>query len=264
LSDKNFTTSEYILAKDNDRVKLLNRFCPHRMYPISQPGDRIEQLVCKFHGFEWTKEGTPVNNNRNIHCGSAEISAGGLVVQNFIEPNHKWVDDISNETDLEYSHTLTGASQGSWLWMMEIQVDLLHIRKGEDVVHPELAKVTDLDLVTMEQGEGWVLQSSPTGWWLFIYPFTFIEWSPGCLAINSVTPNDINNEFGFSWTTQFYYSPSVTEEKRKEMETLEDVFKEDVGAIEMQKGGWFPLKRSSNRLEDHCVHFGEWVLKHRS
>ena len=47
-------------------------------------------------------------------------------------------------------------------------------------------------------------------------------------------------------------------EQRLEFETLEDVFKEDVQAIEKQKGPYFPLMKAMNRYEDHCVHFGKW------
>jgi hypothetical protein len=233
------------------------------MYPLSQPGDLTTDIVCKFHGFAWSPAGEPINNNKKIQCGEAAILSSGLVTRQFQETENKWSQDIANEKNLEYSHTMTGSSKGSWLWMMEIQVDLLHIRKGDDVIHPNLAEETNLDEIKMEHGDGWVLQTSSTGWWLLIYPFTFIEWSPGCLAINCVTPDDVENEFGFQWTTQFYYDPDTSAEKRKDFESLEDVFKEDVQAIEALKGGWFPLKKSSNRLEDHCVHFGEWILQNR-
>lgn len=264
VKESNFTTSEYILHKDGSSVKLLNRFCPHRMYPLSQPGDKTNNIVCKFHGFEWSASGEPVNNNKKIQCGEATVLSSGLVAQNFHETDNTWSQDIANEKNLEYSHTLTGSSKGSWLWMMEIQVDLLHIRKGHDVIHPDLADVTDLDEVKMEEGDGWVLQTSSTGWWMFLYPFTFIEWNKGCLAINTVTPDNVESEFGFQWTTQFYYDPTTPIEKRKDFESLEDVFKEDVQAIEAQRGKWFPIKKPYNRLEDHCVHFGKWISENRT
>ena len=267
MAQGNFVTPEVILNANTDtNVNLFNRFCPHRMYPLAVPGTVVENIVCKFHGFEWDENGVPVNNNRSIGCGSADIGASGLVFENFVEPTHQWVKDIAQETDLEFSHVCTGTSAGSWLWMMEIQADLLHIRKGEDVVHPALAEVTDLDAVGMEQGEGWILQTCSTGWWLFIYPFVFIEWSPGCLSVNYTTPNDINNEFGFNWITQFYYGPNTPADKRAEFETLEDVFHEDVAAIEQQKGPYYPLAKavSTSRLEEHCVHFGEWVRANRT
>lgn len=264
LKDGNFVVPEYILNKGQDNVNLFNRFCPHRMYPLAVPGETVENIVCKFHGFEWTKDGTPVNNDRKISCGTAQVGKSGLIFKDFVEPDHQWVADLSSETNLEFSHMCKGDSKGSWLWMMEIQADLLHIRRGENVIHPQLAEETNLDDVGMEQGDGWILQTCSTGWWLFVYPFTFVEWSEGCVSVNYTTPNDPNSEFGFTWITQFYYNPKTPAEKRKQFETLEDVFHEDILAIEAQKGAYYPLMNAVNRLEDHCVHFGKWVTENKS
>jgi hypothetical protein len=233
------------------------------MYPLAEPGSIVENIVCKFHGFEWTKGGEPINNDRKISCGSAQVGKSGLVLKNFVEPDSQWVNDLAKETNLKFSHVCTGSSNGSWLWAMDIQADLLHIRPGENVVHPGLAAVTNLEDTDMSQGSGWALQTCSTGWWLCIYPYTFIEWSPGCLAILTCTPNN-ETEFGFTWLTQFYYDSNVSADKRKDFETLEDVFREDVETIEKIKGKYFPLITAHNRLEDHCVHFGKWVKENYS
>lgn len=263
VNDGNFVSPDFILNKTNETINLFHRHCPHRMYPLHNSGDIVKNIVCKFHGFEWDEQGQPTNNNRKLHCGKADVGKSGLVFKNFKEPNHFWVDDLSKERNLVYSHAMHGKSAGSWLWMMDIQADLLHIRKGDNVVHPELAKVTDLDDINMYEGDDWILQTCSTGWWLFVYPFTFVEWSPGCLSVNYTTPNDFENEFGFTWITQFYYDPSTPEEKRKEFETLEDVFHEDVQTIEAQKGAYFPLMNSINRLEDHCIHYARWIQRNK-
>lgn len=259
IETRNFVIPEYILNKGQDEVNLFHRFCPHRMYPLAVPGAHVDEINCEFHDFKWTSAGIPINNDRKLSCGKASVGRSGLIFKNFIEPNHIWVDNLAKETSLKYSHSMQGTSTGSWLWMMEIQADLLHIRSGKGAIHPLLSAETNLDEVDMNEGDGWVLQTCSTGWWLCIYPFTFIEWSKGCLAINYTIPKDKNNEFGFNWITQFYYDSSITEEKRKNFETLEDVFKEDVGAVEKQKGKWFPLISAVSRLEEHCIHFGKWV-----
>jgi hypothetical protein len=264
VSKSNFVTPEYILNNEGEQINLFHRFCPHRMYPLAPPGTQVEEITCKFHGLKWDKTGIPINNDRNIKCGKANIGRSGLVLKNFTESDHQWVDDLSKETNLEYSHSRHGTSEkGSWLWTMDIQADLLHIRQGDDVVHPGLAAVTNLDDTNMYQGDGWALQTCSTGWWLCIYPYTFIEWSPSCLAIITCTPND-ETEFGFKWLTQFYYDPDVPTGKRKDFETLEDVFQEDIETIEKIKGKYFPLITAHNRLEDHCVHFGKWVKENYS
>lgn len=263
VGKSNFVTPEYILNNSANQINLFHRYCPHRMYPLADPGTQVEEITCKFHGLKWDKTGIPINNDRNIKCGKANIGKSGLVLKNFVEPDHQWVTDLANETELEFSHTCTGTSDGSWLWAMDIQADLLHIRPGEDVVHPALAAVTDLEDTDMYQGEGWALQTCSTGWWLCVYPYTFIEWSPGCLAILTCSPTT-DNEFGFKWLTQFYYAPDVSTTKREEFQSLEDVFQEDVETIEKIKGKYFPLITAHNRLEDHCVHFGKWFRENYS
>jgi hypothetical protein len=263
LKQGNFVAPEYILNEGTENVtNLFHRFCPHRMYPLHNAGEIVEDITCKFHNFQWDRHGIPINNPKNLGCGKASVGRSGLVFKDFVEPDHYWVDDLASETNLQYSHSLHGSSNGSWLWMMEIQADLLHIWNGG--IHPALSAVTNLDDIGMHDGDGWILQTCSTGWWLFIYPFTFIEYSKGCVSVNYTIPKDINNEFGFDWITQFYYDPSTTTEKRKDFETLEDVFHEDVQAIEAQKGKYFPLMQTQNRLENHCIHFGKWVTENKS
>ena len=261
LNEGNFVAPEYILNKGGVDINLFKRLCPHRMFPMHTVGEIVENITCDFHGFHWLKDGTPTNNDRKIGCGSAQIGKSGLIIKDFDEPDAFWVDDLAKE-NLQYSHTRFNTSEkGSWLWMMDIQADLFHIRKGENSVHPELSEITDLNDIEMHQGDGWILQTCSTGWWVFIYPFVFLEWSPGCLAVNYTKPHNIDNEFGFDWNTQFYFDPNTTEEKRKQFEHyVEDVFVEDVNAIEKQVGGYFPLMSASDRLEDHCVHFGKWYI----
>jgi len=259
LNKGNYATPEHIITSSG----LLKRFCPHRMYPIQEVGTFSEDnLICNFHGFEWNKKGEPLNNDRYIGCGKAVTGESGLILKNFVEPDHKWVKDLAQETELEYSHCTQGSSSGSWLWMMDIQADLLHIRPGEDAIHPDLSSITDLNDTGLNQGDGWAFQTCSTGWWLCIYPYTFVEWSPGCLAINYTTPADPNDEFKFDWISQFYYNPNTSQEKRHDFEKyFHDVFLEDVQAIEKQRGKYFPLMQPINRLEDHCVHFGNWFNK---
>lgn len=258
LQDKNFAVPEYILNKGQTDVNLFHRFCPHRMYPLADPGTHVGEVHCKFHNFKWTIDGVPINNDKKLSCGKATVGKSGLVFKDFVEPDHRWVDDLSKETNLKYSHSLQGESKGSWMWLMDAEADLLHI--WADGIHPFLSKQVNLDDIEMDQGDGWILQTHPDGWWLYVYPFTFVEYGrPGCVMVNTVIPNDINTEYGFKWITQFYYEDSVSVNSRMIFETLENVFKEDVATAELQKGNYFPLMKAMNRYEDHCVHWGKWV-----
>jgi predicted adenine nucleotide alpha hydrolase (AANH) superfamily ATPase len=81
--------------------------------------------------------------------------------------------------------------------------------------------------------------------------------------VNTVVPDNIDTEYGFKWITQFYYNPNIHPNNRMIFETLENVFKEDVATIELQKGNYFPLMKAINRYEDHCVHFGNWVTNNK-
>jgi hypothetical protein len=258
----NFVLPDYILNKGTDSVNLFHRFCPHRMYPLHQPGDHIENIYCKFHAFEWAKDGTPLNNNKKITCGNTNTGRSGLVFKNFVEPRHSWVTDLENETELVYSHSIQGESKGSWLWLMDAEADLLHIHKNG--IHPILANLVDLKDVITEEGDGWVIQHQRWGFWLYIWPFTFIEYGrPGRLMINSIIPDSAESEYGFKWMSQYYYDPCIDENTRLEFQLIDSVFDEDLATAELQKGDYFPLMKASNRYEDHCVHFGKWILENK-
>jgi nitrite reductase/ring-hydroxylating ferredoxin subunit len=258
----NFVLPDYILNKGENEVNLFHRYCPHRMYPLHNTGEHVDNIVCKLHAFEWGKDGTPLNNPKKLHCGTTITGRSGLVFKNFVEPKHQWVDDLAKENNLTYSHCFQGESKASWLWLMDIEADLFHIHKNG--VHPFLSQQIDINDLKMEEGDGWILQHHPNGWWLYAFPFTFVEYGrPGCVMVNTVVPDDVNSEYGFKWITQFYYAPDVTPNTKFLFETLETVFKEDVATAELQKGDYFPLIKAMNRYEDHCVHFGKWVMENK-
>ena len=94
VNKSNFVTPEYILNKGDNRINLFHRFCPHRMYPLADLGTHVQNIHCKFHAFEWDKNGVPLNNNKKLHCGQADIGKSGLIIKDFVEPDHKWVDDL--------------------------------------------------------------------------------------------------------------------------------------------------------------------------
>lgn len=260
----NYVLADYILNKSNNpaQVNLFRRHCPHRMYPLHETGELVQDIWCKFHNFKWDSNGVPINNPKKLICGSATVGRSGLVFKDFVEPDNHWVEDLSKEKNLRYSHCYQGTSKGSWLWLMDAEADLLHLyNKG---IHPFLAQQINLEDIVLEQGNGWILQNHPTGWWLYIFPFTFVEYGrEGMVMVNTVVPHDLNTEYGFNWISQFYYNDSVSVDRRYIFETLDQVFKEDVAAAEKQKGNYFPLMNAMNRYESHCVHFGKWVQENK-
>lgn len=253
----NFVTPEYILNENNNSVNLWHRYCPHRQYPLHTPGEVIQNVWCKFHNFTWAADGTPLNNDKKISCGTANLGKSGLINLDWKEPDHPWVAELAKETNLVYSHSTQGSSDGSWLWLMDAEADLLHVYK--EGIHPFLSQQVNLDTIKLENGDDWVIQTHPDGWWLYVFPFTFVEYGrPGKLMVNTVTPRDKESEFGFDWIIQFYYDPSVSVDDRFLFETLDTVFREDVAAAELQRGPYYPLMEAMNRYEDHCVQLGKW------
>ena len=257
LDNGNYVLPDYILNKYFYEVRLFRKNCPHRMYPLHQPGEIVQNIHCNLHNFNWDKFGTPLDNDKKLICGKADVGVSNLVMKDFVEPDHKWVIDLQNETSLKYSHFCSGKSDGSWLWLMDIEADLLHVwRNG---IHPLLYQQVKLEDIKMGQGDGWIHQEHPNGWWLYIFPYTFVEYGArGKLAVNRVFPKDPNTEFGYTWMTQFFYDDSVNANDKLIFETMEDVFKQDVEASSKQKVPYFPLMNSSNKYESHCLHFGEW------
>lgn len=261
LSAGNFVLPDYILNRTDTEFNLFHRFCPHRQYPMHKPGEHVKSMFCKFHGFEWDETGTPLNNPKKLHCGKLTRGASGLLFRNFEEPDHAWVRDLASEKSLKYSHSVQGSSKGSWLWLMDAEADLLHVYNQG--IHPFLASQINLEDIVLDQGDGWILQSHPNGWWLYIFPFTFVEYGrPGCVMVNTVIPDKLDSEYGFKWITQFYYDDRVGPNERLIFETLDMVFKEDVEAAEQQAVDYYPLMKAINRYEDHCVHFGNWYRRH--
>jgi len=258
-----YVTPEYIISECNGELKTLNKFCPHRRYPLGTTGEHKTQIKCKLHGFEFNPDGSPINNDKSLACSTVHLGKSGILFKDFTEPKHTWVDDLSKEQNLKYSHITTNSSKGSWLWTNDIAIDLFHVSNG--LIHPLLMQQVDPAKFILEEGDGWAIQHNGNcGWWLFIYPFTFIEYSnPGCLAILSIIPTDNFIEYGFNWYVQYYYNDEVSRDRRIIFETLELTYSEDVQAAELQRGDYFPLLRMSNPLEKHCVSFGDWVIKNK-
>lgn len=260
-----FVTPEYIISEKFDltRVSLMKRYCPHRQYPIGKSGQFLKELYCEFHGLKWNSDGSPQEHPYKLSCGLADISNSGLIGINYIEPDAQWVHRISQEKNLQYSYSTFGSSNiGSWLWLMEAEADYMHVKQRE--IHPDLSQIIDLRHVNMYEGDNWIAQEHSPGWTsIFIYPYTFVEHTTGCLSINFVVPADHTSEFGFEWMTQFYFDPTVSKQQQDDFASLDKVFREDVATIEKVKGPYYPLKFAMNELERHSLHWSKWVLANR-
>lgn len=261
----NLVLQDKIVTKSQGVFKVKNRECPHRAYPIGNPGDILQKIECELHGFCWDNNGMPVEPNiyKLQDRGPVNEGISGLLFQNFNEPTEStWVKILENEKNLEYLRSEVGTSHGSWLWLMDIYSDLLHIRKNG--VHPNLSLEIPLDTLTLEHGKDWVLQKNTgPGFWLFIFPFTAIEWSKGKLSIKRIVPHNIDQEFGFDWQVQLFYDKDIDSSQRKIWESLIDVYKEDISAIEKIRKPFYPLKKSISKWEDQTKLWGDWYLNNK-
>jgi len=256
-----FVVPDKIIVKENDNYSLKARVCPHRGYVMHNIGDTIvNQIHCKLHGFCWNKNGEPSSNEHFYklpHYGSITKGKSGLLFQNFNEPiDADWVHVLSKEKNLQYTKSYSGKSNGSWLWLMDLNADLLHFRANG--IHPRQSLETPLETLSINNGDGWCIQTNETGFWLFIFPFTAIEYEPGKLSVNRVVPNDINDEYGFTWHTQLYYDPIIDSNERNIWEKLIDVYLEDIEAIENIKPPFYPLKRKTSNFENHVLQWADW------
>lgn len=269
LKNNAFVLQDKIVIKNNNVYEIKSRECPHRGYQMHTPGDMINNVVCKLHGFSWDNEGKPFNINPNCshfykmhHLGTAQLGRTGILFENFKEPEDaNWVKILQQAPQMCYSHSVCGSSKGSRLWLMEQMTDLLHIRQNG--IHPRQSLETPLETMETEFGEGWSLQVYPTcygskGFWLFIYPGFNIEYEPGKLLITRVTPENENTEFGFTWHMQFYYSDNIDAVEKENWEKCIEVYREDIYAIENIKRPFYPLKKTINKWENQMKHWGEW------
>ena len=272
LNNGNFVVGEAIILKNNNKYNLKSRECPHRGYIMHAPGDVIKDVVCKLHGFAWDNEGRPLS--KEPYCnhfyklasrGDLEISKTGLVSSNLVEAENKeWFKVLSSQQDLEFDRTIYGESTGSYLWFMEQLTDVLHIRQNG--IHPRQSLETPLPTLELDVGEGHAIQTytrpnGSKGYWVYIYPNFAVEFEKGKLLLTRLIPNNEDEEFGFKWELQLYYSPNVDSVEREEWEKQIEVYMEDIEAVENIKRPYFPLKKMVNDLERLSYHWGEWYLK---
>ncbi len=274
LKHNNFVLQDSIIVRNQNSYDVKNRECPHRGYLIGNPGDQLKILTCKLHGLSWNQDGNPFNQDTNCnhfykmhHKGQATLGRTGILYENFEEPrDQEWYKILCNSPELNYSHSVHGSSQGSWLWLMEQMTDLLHLIPGG--IHPRQSLETPLNSIEVDFGNNWSIQMYTTsqgtkGFWLFIYPGFNIEYEPGKLMICRVSPFNLEIEYGFTWHMQFYYSSDIDAIEKTDWEKVIEVYKEDIAAIENIKRPYFPLKKTINKWEAQSKHWAEWYKSNK-
>jgi len=255
---ENFFGSSHYVVDQN--LKLFPNKCPHRGNKIISPGATKKEFKCGLHGWQWSSDGSPLNNNVTLKPKKASTNKSGLVFLDWEEPiDTQWVNDLSNDT-LEYSHSTKKQGLGDWRWQMEMHVDLLHVEQ----IHPLLHSYVDCNTLKTEYGSDWICQYHNYGWWLFIYPFTHIEWEPGCLYLSEMTPKE--NDQGYDVHIHYLFNPNVdTKTKEHFIMMAETTFDEDITAVnEISANSKYrePNSNANHKLEKDIHHFYKWLEEH--
>lgn len=248
-----FGSSHYVINKD---LQLFPNRCPHRGNKIISPGTTKEEFKCGLHGWSWTKHGLPTNNDVNIKFKNATKGQSGLIFLDWEEPiNVKWVEDLKTD-QLEYSHSIKKQGTGDWRWQMEMHVDLLHVEQ----IHPLLTSYVNCTNLISERGDDWIAQHHEHGWWLFVYPFTHIEWEPGCLYFSEMTPREAG--IGYDICIHYLFNKNVPLEQRKHFANMAEItVDEDIQAVnDLSLSSKYRMPGNNpHPLESDIVHFYKWV-----
>lgn len=248
-----YGSGHYVITND---LKLFSNRCPHRGNKIITPGTVKEKFKCGLHGWEWSKEGAPSNNNVNLKPRQVMQGQSGLIFLDWKEPSDsKWAQELKNDKFV-YSHRIKKYGAGDWRWQMEMHVDLLHV----DQIHPLLNSYIDCTKLETERGYDWIAQHHKHGWWLFVYPFTHIEYEQGCLYISEMAPRE--KDQGYDVYIHYLFNENVDEKKRRQFaEMAETTFDEDLKAVnELSAASKYRMPSNApHKLEEDIVHFYNWV-----
>jgi len=248
-----YGSSQFVINKD---LQLFSNRCPHRGNKIISPGTVKQEFKCGLHGWQWNENGSPINNSVNLRSTYATLGGSGLIYLDWNEPSSaKWVHDLSSD-DLQFDHCIKKHGHGDWRWQMEMHVDLLHVQ----FIHPLLNNYVDCNKLISEKGYDWIAQYHDHGWWLFIYPFTHIEWEPGCLYFSEMVPRE--NNLGYDVFIHYLFSPKISEEKKRDFSMMAEItFDEDINAVnEISSTSKYRMPSNAKHpLEQDIIHFYKWL-----
>ncbi len=248
-----FGSADFVVAEAH---RLFVNKCPHRLMPIVQPGTVTNKIACGLHGWEWTKEGVPCNNHVPLRSlPNLMIGESGLLFVNWQEPREEqWVSDLRND-QFVYSHSLVKHGTGCMRWQMEMHVDLLHVPH----IHRLLNRHVDVNKLRTSRGDDWIAQYHEHGWWLFVYPYTHIEYESGRLYISEMRPVKSG---GYDVFIHYLFNPSISALERAQFTHLaETTMDEDIRAVNQLSASSQYTKPHTTQhpLEVDTTHFYQWL-----
>jgi hypothetical protein len=127
-----------------------------------------------------------------------------------------------------------------------------------DKIHPLLTSYVDVNTLHTEYGSDWVCQHHKHGWWLFVYPFTHIEWEPGCLYFSEMVLKD----YGYEMYIHYLFNESTTQHVRENFIKIAEVtIDEDIAAVNLLSANskYRAPPAKLGPLELDLAHFYKWT-----
>lgn len=248
--NKFFASTGYVINQD---LVAFTNTCPHRGFPIVQAGNIADTMRCELHGWQWDARGTPANNSACLKARQITTGRSGLMFTDWNEPpGAEWVNDLATDSFV-YSHCARRSGTGDWKWQMEMHVDILHV----DKIHSLLTSYVDVGKIRTKYGDDWICQHHEHGWWLFVYPFTHIEWEPGCLYFSEM----VQTSYGYEVYIHYLFNENTPQHVRENfIKVAEVTFDEDIEAVNKLSANskYRAPAKTLDLLDVDIKHFYNW------
>lgn len=205
-----FNNNKSLFNKDGE-FKLINNICPHQ-------GSRIinstqKELSCQYHSWKWDQNGKPISNGTTKICNNYDILMKDAYIQNSLVFSENI--NLESISDCDFGHMRlvqerTEIVNSDYRNIIDVFLDVDHI----SIVHPEVyTKVGvnvdpeiewsyydwgSIQLVhknnpydkAFDQTLIGLPQEKLAAIWVTVYPYTTIDWQPGCLTVIVCRPID--------------------------------------------------------------------------
>jgi phenylpropionate dioxygenase-like ring-hydroxylating dioxygenase large terminal subunit len=202
--------AQYQLKKtliNNGQFKLVNNICPHqKSLIITKPQ---ENLQCRYHAWSWDNNGNPTSNGTTSVCNDFQL----VMKDTYTSNNLIFSEQVNlSSLSLDFSHMRlveerTDIINANYKNIIDVFLDVDHI----SVVHPDVytkvgvAEKTEVEWEYYDWGNIQLVQKNNpydqsfektllgseedlSAVWVTVYPYTTIDWQPGCLTIVVCVP----------------------------------------------------------------------------
>jgi phenylpropionate dioxygenase-like ring-hydroxylating dioxygenase large terminal subunit len=193
---------------NNGQFKLINNICPHQQSLIIS--DTQQDMKCQYHAWSWDNEGNSISNGTTSVCNNFKLSVKDTFISNNLVFS-KDIDISSIPIDFSYMKLIeerTEIVNSSYKNIIDVFLDVDHI----SIVHPDVytkvgvAEKTEVKWEYHDWGSiQFVQKNNPydenfqstmiglkeedlAAVWITVYPYTTIDWQPGCLTIVVCVP----------------------------------------------------------------------------